>query len=323
MSEANEKPPVVSICCITYNQEQYIQQAIDGFVSQKTDFPLEIIIHDDCSTDRTPEIIRENVKKYPGLIRPIFQRENQMSKGLVVLPFALREIRGKYIALCDGDDYWCDPLKLQEEVGFLEKNPDCVMVGTYAHIEIGGKREGVIPAVGQYPFLEKRPGTVEDCLKAYYIHTSTMVARNIWKQALPDWYERSFNADWAFAILHSLHGNIGFLPRITSVNRRVPGGIWTGKNALFTTGKIVSFFELLAEHLPEKHQPLVGRLLSGQRLTFAWLLEKEGRPKEAKEQLWKIWKAPTTVVDWPKFIKANLRVRFPGAFFAAKKLSGR
>lgn len=121
--------PLVSICSITYNHAPYIRQCLDGFLMQKTNFKYEIIIHDDASTDGTTEIIKEYAEKYPDLITPIFQSENQYSKGVrgfyarFVYPLA----KGKYIALCEGDDYWTDPLKLQKQVDFLEANPEYVM----------------------------------------------------------------------------------------------------------------------------------------------------------------------------------------------------
>ena len=121
------RTPIVSICCITYNHCNYIRQCIDGFLMQKADFPIEIIVHDDASTDGTKEIINEYALKYPNLVKVILQDENQYSKGKNVLPIVFERAVGKYIALCEGDDYWTDPLKLQKQVDFLEKNPDCVL----------------------------------------------------------------------------------------------------------------------------------------------------------------------------------------------------
>ena len=117
--------PFVSICCITYNQEKYIKDAIEGFLMQKTEFPFEIIIHDDASTDMTADIVREYEKKYPEKITAIYQKENQFSKGVMpeVLPF--KASKGKYIAFCEGDDYWTDSSKLQKQITEMEKNPEC------------------------------------------------------------------------------------------------------------------------------------------------------------------------------------------------------
>lgn len=117
--------PFVSICCITYNHQRYIRDAIDSFLMQKTSFPFEIIIYDDASIDDTAEIIKEYAHKNPELIRPIYQTENQYSNGEQVILTTFRAAKGKYVAICEGDDYWTDPLKLEKQVREMEKNPDC------------------------------------------------------------------------------------------------------------------------------------------------------------------------------------------------------
>lgn len=120
--------PRVSICCTAYNHVDYIRQCLDGFVMQKTSFPIEVLIHDDASTDGTQDIIREYADKYPDIIIPIYQTVNQYSKGVKVsLIYNYSRAKGKYIALCEGDDYWTDPYKLQKQVDFLESHPDYVM----------------------------------------------------------------------------------------------------------------------------------------------------------------------------------------------------
>lgn len=126
MQNWNSEIPLVSISCITYNHEPYIAQTLDGFLMQKTDFPFEVLIHDDASTDRTADIIREYEAKFPKLIKPIYQKENQYSKGFtsVSATWNFPRAKGKYIALCEGDDYWIDENKLQMQVDFLENNPE-------------------------------------------------------------------------------------------------------------------------------------------------------------------------------------------------------
>ena len=121
--------PLVSICCITYNHAPYIRQCLDGFLMQKTNFKYEIVIHDDCSTDGTTEIIKEYAFKYPDIFVPLYEDENQYSKGVrgICAKFVYPKARGKYIALCEGDDYWIDENKLQMQVDFLENNPEYTM----------------------------------------------------------------------------------------------------------------------------------------------------------------------------------------------------
>lgn len=114
--------PVVSICCITYNHEPFIANAIEGFLMQKTDYPYEIIIGDDCSTDKTREIIEEYANHYPGRIRIIASDRNV---GVIANEHrVLTEAKGKYIAFCEGDDYWTEPCKLQRQVDFLEHHSE-------------------------------------------------------------------------------------------------------------------------------------------------------------------------------------------------------
>ena len=122
---------IVSICCITYNHEQYIKECIEGLIMQKTTFKYEILIHDDASTDKTADIIRDYTKIYPDIIKPILQTENQYSKGIKIQKtYNYSRAKGKYIALCEGDDYWIDPLKLQKQFDFMESNPDYILCGT-------------------------------------------------------------------------------------------------------------------------------------------------------------------------------------------------
>lgn len=121
-----EDRPLVSICCITYNHGEFIRQCLDGFLMQKTNFQYEILIHDDASTDATAQIIREYQKDYPEIIKPIFQKENQYSRGVrgFNIRYNFTRCLGDYIALCEGDDYWTDPFKLQKQVDFLKAHED-------------------------------------------------------------------------------------------------------------------------------------------------------------------------------------------------------
>lgn len=132
-----EKKPVVAIRCVTYNHEAYLREALEGFVMQQTDFPFVAIVHDDASTDNTAAILKEYADKYPGIILPIFETENQYSKrndslDLIMLK-ACEATGAKYISICEGDDYWTDKLKLQKQVDFLESNPEYGMCYALTH----------------------------------------------------------------------------------------------------------------------------------------------------------------------------------------------
>lgn len=123
-----QKVPLVAIHCLVYNHEPYLRDCFEGFVMQQTNFPFVAIVHDDASTDNSVEIIREYESKYPHIFKPIYQTKNQYSNPEVsvdcIVNAAIQQIGAKYIALCEGDDYWTDPLKLQKQVDFLEENPE-------------------------------------------------------------------------------------------------------------------------------------------------------------------------------------------------------
>ena len=117
---------LVAIHCLVYNHEPYLRDCLEGFVMQQTNFPFVAIVHDDASTDGSAAIIREYEEKYPNIIKPIYEKENQWRKGTLtkVMNTAIEAIGAKYVAMCEGDDYWTDPLKLQKQVDFMEANPE-------------------------------------------------------------------------------------------------------------------------------------------------------------------------------------------------------
>lgn len=122
---------MVTIRCMTFNHEAYIRQCLEGIVLQRTNFRFEAIVHDDASTDGTAKIVREYAEKYPDIIKPIIETENQYSKHKGIITKIMNEhTHGKYVALCEGDDYWIDPFKLQKQVDFLEKYKDYGLVYT-------------------------------------------------------------------------------------------------------------------------------------------------------------------------------------------------
>lgn len=156
--------PIVSICCTTYNHEPYIAEAINGFLMQETDFPFEILIRDDCSTDNTVEIVKQYYNQYPNLIKPVFEKENTYSKGVKPMPQLYQRAKGKYIALCEGDDYWTDPLKLQKQVEFLKGSGEYVGVGhqsiiidEFSNIKQNFYRQNIPEILTTKDFLEECP----------------------------------------------------------------------------------------------------------------------------------------------------------------------
>lgn len=163
--------PLVSIACITYNHGKYIASALDSFVRQESDFKFEIVVGEDCSTDNTLDIVMDYERAYPDLIKVV--RTGTNIGGRKNLLCTLQQCTGKYIAFCEGDDYWTDPKKLQKQVDFLEQNPDYSMVYSAVNAHMEGKIDY------QYLGGEKRDLRGEDLMATQAINTPTVMARNI------------------------------------------------------------------------------------------------------------------------------------------------
>ena len=168
--------PVLTIQCIAYNQAPYIRQCLEGFCMQKTNFRFEAIVHDDASTDDTALIIREYAEKYPDIIKPIYETENQYSKK----DGSLRRIMnkhtcGKYVAYCEGDDYWTDPLKLQKQVDFLEANVDYGLIYGKERVFVQNKQKVSLSSFGRQTssyeqlLLENTIPTLTVCFRTIYL----------------------------------------------------------------------------------------------------------------------------------------------------------
>jgi len=128
-------PPLVSICCVTYNHAETLAEALESFLAQRADVPVEILVHDDASTDGTEAILRDYAKKYPDVVKPLFETENQYRKGLAMdATFNFPRATGEYLALCEGDDFWCDPHKLLKQVSCLQAHPDCTFCFTNGYV---------------------------------------------------------------------------------------------------------------------------------------------------------------------------------------------
>lgn len=179
---SKRKKPLVAIHCITYNQEAFLRDALEGFVMQHTEFPFVAIVHEDASTDRTAEILREYADKYPEIILPIFETENQYSKPGGSLGYIMREAckatGAKYIAICEGDDYWIDKHKLQKQVDFLESHPEYSMVFHRASV----KFEGTVPVDDhlekKFTQLQQREYSLDEIFFDFIVPTCSALFRN-------------------------------------------------------------------------------------------------------------------------------------------------
>jgi glycosyltransferase involved in cell wall biosynthesis len=235
--------PVVSICCLAYNMEKYIGDTIEGFLLQKVSFPIEIIIHDDCSTDNTANIIREYVDKYPELIKPIFQKKNQYSLGKQMFPITFAHAKGQYIACCEGDDYWTDPNKLQRQTDFLETHLEYVMV-TENSIDDDLIKE----TRRKFSKLPERDIDILELLGERAFATASVFFRNLGEKIMPG--GDSTTVDTIMWCHLSKLGKIRYLENVSSVYRRHPGGETRG-DLMEWTKKTVGYNNTLRHNHPE------------------------------------------------------------------------
>ncbi len=222
----------VTVVCLSYNMEKYIRQTLDGFVMQKVNFPLEVIVHDDASTDGSADIIREYADKYPDLIKPILQTENQYSKNILMTKtFVYPIAKGKYIATCEGDDYWTDPDKLQKQYDFLEAHPDYSFCAHAARrIDISGRTPDKILG----PLKESgtvQPGEIiEKNARDMFVSANSMMFRLEYGMAKPEDMMVPRVGDKSLIIWLATIGPMYFFSEEMSVYRFHHPTSWTRKN---------------------------------------------------------------------------------------------
>ena len=221
-----ETKPLVSISCTTYNHENYIAQTIDSFLAQETSFPIEILLHDDASTDRTAAIIRDYAAQRPDIIKPIYQTENQFSQGRRPAPqINYPRAAGKYIALCEGDDYWTDPLKLQKQVAYLQAHPEVFLC---AHAVRQIDAAGNLLTDSKFGFYEDRYLTQDElAFGQFAFPTLSVMFRNAVQ--VPEF--RLLNGDTFTFAYFSNFGAAYIAGEAMGVHRVHEHGIWSSLDA--------------------------------------------------------------------------------------------
>lgn len=219
---------LISIICITYNHEKYIEKAINSFLMQKGNIIFEIIIHDDASTDKTSEIVKKFERKHPKIIKGIYQSENQYSKGKKVFLEALKYASGKYIANCEGDDYWTDPYKLQKQITYMESHNDCSMC-VHSAITINENGKKCLRKI--QPSNNDRDYYVEEIIKkgGGLFSTNSFFERRSISMNKPLFYYTSPVGDYPTMIHSSLNGYVHYMSDNMSAYRIGVSGGWSEK----------------------------------------------------------------------------------------------
>jgi glycosyltransferase involved in cell wall biosynthesis len=251
--------PLVSISCITYNHENFIRDAIEGFLMQKTTFPVQILIHDDASTDKTARIVKEYELKYPNLIKPVYQTENQYSKKNGTIGRIQRERAiGKYYAMCEGDDYWIDPLKLQKQVDMLEENSDCSICFHSSVLKnIKTNNERVVHDHGLNNKIFKSSELISGKINMW---TASILVRTEIIKSIPAELLILKFGDVRLKLWAASKGSVAYIGGgPMSVYRRGVSGAWSekeGKNVIWEKERLYNHYEivrLFKELLPVKY----------------------------------------------------------------------
>ena len=234
----------VSIICNTYNHEKYIRKALEGFLMQKTDFAYEVLVHDDASTDSTAEIIGEYEAKYPDIIKPIYETENQYSQhNGMISKLQYGRVQGKYIAICEGDDYWIDPLKLQKQFDAMEKHPE---------LDICAHKSIVVDETGEKTIREIAPKE-KTCVIPFeevilegnwyvYLATASFFYRASINKDIPR-FRSYLPLDYTVKAHGALRGGLLYLNDCMSAYRYQAIGSWTTRMAVADVQSKNAFFE--------------------------------------------------------------------------------
>lgn len=219
----------VSVCVPTYNHETFIAQMLDGALQQKTTFPFEIVVGDDGSADASPDIIREYATRHPEKIRAYLHPENlgpqhpREFAGRNNVLFLLKACRGEYVALCEGDDYWTDPYKLQKQVELMDAHPEFAICHHNVRVTYeDGSPEHLFNSPAQ-----KTVSSIRDLLEdRWFMATASILYRNIFlTQEFADWHAKAAAGDWALVLQLAARGTMGYLPDVMGVYRKHSAGL--------------------------------------------------------------------------------------------------
>ena len=265
--------PKVSVATVTYNHESYIEQAVESVMRQETDFEVEMVVGEDCSTDRTRQILLDLRERYPERLRLLLREKNLGASHNVA--DVLRSCRGEYVALLDGDDYFTSTRKLAMQADLLDRNPEMAICGHRHEIEYE-----LEPGPGALceSAVQSECWTLDDFVNGYYVHPSSVMARHEILAELPVWFHDVETGDMAMLMLCLQRGTGGFINELMSVYRVHGGGVWSGKQEEEQLRLAIRALGKLAPRLESRHRAVLRRRI-------AILLVQVSRIREARGDL--------------------------------------
>jgi glycosyltransferase involved in cell wall biosynthesis len=294
---------------VTYNHEAYISQSIDSVLSQSGELELEIVVGEDCSTDRTREIVSAYARRYPAVVRPLFRDANV--GGAINFRDTFDECRGKYLAILDGDDYFSDPGKLVSQVGLMESSPGMAM--SYHPVEVKGeanatgdgrttqrhhRREGRHPPEGHRPI-----GSIDELLARRHLEfqACAVVLNRDMIGCFPEWITKAPQGDWPLFVQMASLGSIGFINRTMAVYRMHGGGTWSAIDQVRRVERAIEANRIISDHIPDRYRSLMDRRISWNYAELSIALSARGDRTTAREYIRKCLALnPTIAITEPK-----------------------
>lgn len=273
----SQQPLMVSIKCLVYNHAPYLRQCLEGFVMQKTNFRFEAIVHDDASTDGSVEIISEYAKKYPEIIIPIYETENQYFKPDGSLKRIMNAAcKGKYIAHCEGDDYWIDPLKLQKQVDFMESHQDYTLCGSNGLILWDN---GIHSPKYFNNCFKSRQVLLKELVDYWFFPTASLLYRREINDNYPEWTKQIYSGDQTLILLNYNRGNVYCLSDLTCVYRKSIDNVYSisnksDKTSLFVPKQHLLLYELFNEYTERKFSDVIDLKIKQLKNEIKYLKQK-------------------------------------------------
>ncbi len=240
----------VSILMITYNQESFISQAIDSVLMQKVNFDYEIVLGEDCSTDKTRNIVIDFQRRYPDKVRLLLREYNSGMMNNFIHTF--QALKGQYIAMLEGDDYWTDPYKLQKQVDLLESHRNCSM--TFHNVLVINEDDQTNEPQKYYCRPMKTFYSLEDIVGGNFIHTCSVMYRSGLVKELPKWFCEMPIGDWPLHVMHAQHGFLGYIDEVLAAHRKHRGGRWSSKERIEILDKSIFALETVHRKLGLKYE---------------------------------------------------------------------